>query len=189
MTWPTSLQNVQKWLDKEKSRSKTCPKHPTKYRCSHEPEVSNGQFSTTRFFPRYFPDSCQIPGTFPCFPDKWRPCVKNRVLVTAVSPNPLPKSAGAIISSHSLHLYSSQHSNDRTVFSFLRRLITWHCPRLLLSAGRAAIERHLVPTEHPAANPQQRRANDGTGGQTRRTPDRHIDPALHTGMQAVSVQK
>ena len=135
-----------------------------------------------------FPRQLSNSRTFPGFPDKWRPCVKNRVLVTAVLPNPLPKSAGAIISSHSLHLYNSQHSNNRTVFSFLRRLITWHCPRLLLSAGRAAIDRHLVPTEHPAANPQQRRANDGTGGQTRRTPDRHIDPALHTGMQAVSIQ-
>jgi len=37
---------------------------------------------------------------------------------------------------------------------------------LLLNAGRAAIDRYLVPAGPTAANPQQWRANDGTDKQT-----------------------
>ena len=45
---------------------------------------------------------------------------------------------------------------------------------LLLSAGaccsvaQQSIDRYLVPAGHPAANPQQRRANDKTGGHIKR---------------------
>ena len=38
------------------------------------------------------------------------------------------------------------------VLSFLRQLATGHCSQLLLSAGRAAIDRYLLPAGHAAAN-------------------------------------
>jgi len=57
--------------------------------------------------------------------------------------------------------------------------------QLLLGAGRAAINRYLLPAGRTAANPPQWRANDGRDGQTDRgTLDSFIHPALHT-MQAV----
>ena len=67
------------------------------------------------------------------------------------------------------------------MFSFLRPLTTWHCSQLLLSAGRAAIDRHLLPTGPTAANPPHAaaavdrwvRQTDG------RTPYRYIDPAAY----------
>ena len=52
--------------------------------------------------------------------------------------------------------------------------------RLLLSTGRAAINRYLLPTGPTAANPQQRRAAAGWDRQTDgRTDDRYIDHAPH----------
>jgi len=60
------------------------------------------------------------------------------------------------------------------VFSFLRQLTTWHCPHvlvraaLLLTAGRAAIDRYLVAAEPASAKLTKRRAAAG------RT-DRHTD--------------
>jgi len=46
---------------------------------------------------------------------------------------------------------------------------------LLLTAGRAAIDRYLLPAGRTAANPQQRRANDGTNGETGGQTDRRTD--------------
>jgi len=42
----------------------------------------------------------------------------------------------------------------------LRQLTTWHCPhlQLLLTAGRAAIDRYLLAAGPTAANPPQQRA-------------------------------
>ena len=57
-----------------------------------------------------------------------------------------------------------------SVFSRLRQLTKWHCPRLiavctphtaarlLLTAGRAAVYRYLLPAGPTAANPPQRAA-------------------------------
>jgi len=50
---------------------------------------------------------------------------------------------------------------NKSVFSFLRTLTTWHCPHptlllLLPSAGRAAIDRYLLTAGPTAANLQQR---------------------------------
>ena len=53
---------------------------------------------------------------------------------------------------------------DKSVFSLLCRLSTWHCPHLSVSAAPAArrrccwapapaIDRYLLPTGHSAANP------------------------------------
>ena len=67
---------------------------------------------------------------------------------------------------------------NKSVFTFLRQLTTWHCSHLLRRAmlrrgccdrrpaGRAAIDRYLMAAGFTAANPQQRRAADGTDGQT-----------------------
>jgi len=47
----------------------------------------------------------------------------------------------------------------KSVFSFLRQLITWHCPHLLLNAvllrrpAAAAVDRYLLPAGPTAANP------------------------------------
>jgi len=62
-------------------------------------------------------------------------------------------------------------SNRTSLFSFLRQLSTWHCSRLLLSAGRAAIDRYLLTAGPTAANPHQRSAagkrwNRRTDGRT-----------------------
>jgi len=50
---------------------------------------------------------------------------------------------------------------DKSLFSFLRQTATWHCPdsaaRLLLTAGRAAINRYLLSAAPTAANPQRQR--------------------------------
>jgi len=61
---------------------------------------------------------------------------------------------------------------NKSVFSCLRQLTTWHCPhsaaattRLLVIAGRAAINLYLLRAGPTAANPQQRRL-DGTDGRT-----------------------
>jgi len=52
--------------------------------------------------------------------------------------------------------------------------------RLLVTAGRAAIDRSLACRAHTKANPQQRHASAGWQGQTDgRTPDRYIDPTSH----------
>jgi len=55
--------------------------------------------------------------------------------------------------------------------------------RLLLTAGRAAIDQHLLPAVLTAANTQQmRRPYDGTDGRQtdRRTPESYIAPARYT---------
>ena len=69
---------------------------------------------------------------------------------------------------------------NKSVFSFLRQLTAWHCSQLLLSAGRAAIDRYLLPARPTAANPMQQHARNAAD---RQTPDRYTEPALHT-MQA-----
>jgi len=51
---------------------------------------------------------------------------------------------------------------DTSLFSFLRQTATWHCPDsaarlLLLTAGRAAIDRYLLSAAPTAANPQRQR--------------------------------
>jgi len=44
----------------------------------------------------------------------------------------------------------------------MRQLTTWHCSHLLLSAGRAAIDRYLLAAgQKAAANPPQRRTYGG----------------------------
>jgi len=73
---------------------------------------------------------------------------------------------------------------NKSVFSFLRQLASWHCSYLLLlSAGRAAIDRCLLAAGPTAANPPQ--PNDGTNGQTDRR-DSFIYPARRT-TRAVSI--
>ena len=66
--------------------------------------------------------------------------------------------------------------NNKYVFSFLRQLTTWNCPHLLLRAvcraaaplllhaGRAAIDRYLLPAGFTAANTPL--SIDGTDGRT-----------------------
>ena len=67
------------------------------------------------------------------------------------------------------------------MFSFLRQLTTWHCSQLLLSAGRAATDRYLLPAGPTAANPPHAAtAVDRWVRQTdRQTPYRYIDPAAY----------
>ena len=65
---------------------------------------------------------------------------------------------------------------------------TWHYPHLLLDyrmAGRATIDRYLLPATPTCQQQQQRCAAAGWGTRTDgrkdgRTPDRCIDPAPHT---------
>ena len=52
-----------------------------------------------------------------------------------------------------INLYTAH--NNKSVISFVRQLTTWHCPLLLLSASRAAIDWYSVATEPTAANPLQ----------------------------------
>ena len=66
-----------------------------------------------------------------------------------------------------------EQNTSKSEFSFLRTLTTWHCPRLLLSADRAAVGRHLSVAGPTAGNPQQRRR--AAAGR-----DRCTDPAPHT---------
>ena len=66
-----------------------------------------------------------------------------------------------------------EQNTSKSEFSFLRTLTTWHCPRLLLSADRAAVDRQLLVAGPTAANPQQRRR--AAAGR-----DRCTDPAPHT---------
>jgi len=67
-----------------------------------------------------------------------------------------------------------------SVSSFLRRLITWRCSRLLLSAGRAARDRHRLhatPRVVGLSLLQQCVAAAQWDGRTdRQTPDSYIDP-------------
>jgi len=69
----------------------------------------------------------------------------------------------------------------KSVFSFLRQLTTWHCSQLLLSAGRAAIDRYLLPVHGPQQQTRLKmRSMDGTDRRTDgRTPYRYIDPAAY----------
>jgi len=76
-------------------------------------------------------------------------------------------------------------TTNKSAFSFLRRLSTWHCSRLLSIAvlrrrcgrapGRAAIDRYFVPAGPTAANPQPRRPNDATDRETDGQTDRQTD--------------
>ena len=71
---------------------------------------------------------------------------------------------------------------NKSVFSLLRQLTTWHCSRLLLNAALLGarrprtVDRHLLPGGHPAANPPHAVDIDGTDG---RTPCRYTDPATY----------
>jgi len=69
----------------------------------------------------------------------------------------------------------------KSVFSFLRQLTTWHCSQLLLSAGRAAIDRYLLAVHGPQQQTRLKmRSMDGTDRRTDgRTPYRYIDPAAY----------
>jgi len=69
----------------------------------------------------------------------------------------------------------------KSVFSFLRQLTTWHCSQFLLSAGRAAIDRYLLPVHGPQQQTRLKmRSMDGTDIRTDgRTPYRYIDPAAY----------
>ena len=81
-----------------------------------------------------------------------------------------------------------QHTSNRnkSTFSFLHQLPTWHCPHLLLHAccsmavaeHRAAIDRYLLPAGHWAANLQQWHVvSERWDRRThRRMPDRYIEP-------------
>jgi len=80
------------------------------------------------------------------------------------------------------------HDCTKPVFSFLSQLTTWHCSQLLLSAGRAAIDRYLLLARPTAAYPPHAAAavdrwDKRADGRTemdkrtdRRTPYRYIDP-------------
>jgi len=73
----------------------------------------------------------------------------------------------------------------KSVFSFLRQLTTWHCSQLLLSAGRAAIDRYIPPAGPTAANPpQDAAAVDGWDRQTNRRTD--TVPYMPYAMRAMS---
>jgi len=73
------------------------------------------------------------------------------------------------------------------MFSFQRQLTTWHCThlllpavlqrRLLLTAGRAAIDRYLLLAGRTAANPQQQTRSSGGRmmGRTERQADGQTD--------------
>jgi len=63
------------------------------------------------------------------------------------------------------------------VFSFLRTLTTWHCPHSLLSAGRAAVDRYILPVEPTAAPAAAGLLLWARAG----TPYRYIDSAPHSG--------
>jgi len=80
---------------------------------------------------------------------------------------------------------------SKSAFSFLGRLITWHCSHLLLTAGRAAIDRYLLLAGPTATNPQQRSAvgewERRTDGRTDTVPLLH--PALHTGRSVIGANK
>jgi len=82
--------------------------------------------------------------------------------------DPLP----ALIHTHAYNWLSHIAELDKSVFSFLRQLTTWHCSQLLLSAGRAAIDRYLLPAWHTAANPPQllQRSIDKTDRRTDTVP-------------------
>jgi len=72
--------------------------------------------------------------------------------------------------------FPSQSLLNKSVFSFLRALTTWHCPHLLL---------HAVLRPRAAATPAVQQSIDisnppGPQQQTRRTPYRFIDPVPHT---------
>ena len=54
---------------------------------------------------------------------------------------PLQTPYVVIIAGH----YTVTHVTNKSVFSFLRQLTTWHCSQLLLNAGHAAIDRYLLP--------------------------------------------
>jgi len=73
---------------------------------------------------------------------------------------------------------NTQKDLRTSYFSVLRPLTTWHCSHLLLSAGRAAIDRYLLAAGPTAANPPQRRASAEWWDRQRdgRTPDSFIDP-------------
>ena len=62
------------------------------------------------------------------------------------------------------------------LFSFLRQLTTWHCSQLLLSAGRATIDRYLLAAGPTVANPPHAWSIDGTD---RGTPYRYVDPVAY----------
>jgi len=62
--------------------------------------------------------------------------------------------------------------------------------RLLLTAGRAAIDRYLLAAGPTAANPQQRRAAAGWDRRTdRRTPDSCINPAPGRANKPVTMHR
>jgi len=88
-------------------------------------------------------------------------------------------------------------AHNKTVFTLIPRLSTWHCPHLLLYAvlrrrcwrapAPAAVDRCLLPERRSAANPPRAAQTDGTDKQTDgRTLDRFIDPAPHT-VRALSI--
>ena len=72
--------------------------------------------------------------------------------------------------------------SDKSVFSFLRQLTTWHCRGAAAAdrrpTSRAAIDRYLLVAEPTAANPPQRM--EQTDRQTDRRTDRCIDHVPQT---------
>jgi len=83
-------------------------------------------------------------------------------------------------------------SLNKSVFSFLRTLKTWHCPHLLLravlrprAAAAPAVQQSIDISQPPGPQQQTRRTlmqrANGTDRRTDgRTPYRYTDPALHT---------
>ena len=73
------------------------------------------------------------------------------------------------------------------MFNFLRQLITWHCPHLLLPVVQQSIDIFRPPGPQQQTDSSGVRRPDGADRQRtdRRKPDSCIDPARH--VQAVSI--
>jgi len=78
---------------------------------------------------------------------------------------------------------STNAVGNKSVFSHVRMLTTWHCPHS--PAAAAAID--LLPAGHTAANPQQRRPTAGTDRLTDTVPLHRPCHILHVCEQCAQV--